>query len=125
VFVPARREKLCPARQLVSVCPVWPDKEVLEKVSDVWWVAAPTYQSGPSGDADHRKEHIMTTTQLCTTSVTAAVGAAIAAVAAPALLFLGVGSCTTFLPRGSVGAATGSILSPTHRDTSILAFVRR
>lgn len=55
-------------------------------------MAAPTHENGPSGAVTTEREYIMSTTTNRKKSVIAALGAAVAAVAAPAALFLGAGT---------------------------------
>jgi hypothetical protein len=79
-----------------------------QKVCDGAGVGAPTYESGLLGAATTQQEHIMTVTHTHSKTLTAAVGAVIATVAAPALLFLSAGTAQAVIhnlptPRGCGG----------------------
>src|SRR5204863_502586 len=63
-----------------------------QKVCDGAGVGALTYESGLLGAATTQQEHIMTAPHPHTKILTAAVGAVVATVAAPALLFLSAGT---------------------------------
>jgi hypothetical protein len=62
-------------------------------------LGAPNYESGPSGVATTQKEHAMNTTHTRTKFLTATVGAVVATMAAPALLFLSAGTAQAFNPQ--------------------------
>jgi hypothetical protein len=63
-----------------------------QKVCDGAGVGAPTYKSGPLGAATTQQEHIMTAPHTHKKVLTSAVGAVVATIAAPALLFLSAGT---------------------------------